>query len=165
MVRSITISTQALPASRVAKASSPSLDRHLAHHVRQAQLTWTATQPLLVKGVLPAATAHRWTAFRALSALTTTMRMHQQTACRAASAPSHRKAAQSAFRVPLAFTMMTWIRALLVTGMTPPALQDTTRVWVVRPESRARVASLTWTVMHLRRARHATLAHTQLLVR
>ena len=121
-------STQVLLASPAAKASTPNLDRRLAQHVRLAQLTWTATQPLLVKGVLPAATAHRWTAFRALSALTTTIWMHRPTACLVVSAHSHQKAPLSAPHAPLVTTTTIWTRPHLAMETTLPALQDTTPV-------------------------------------
>ena len=154
-------STQVLLASPVAKASTPSLDRHLAQHVRLAQLTWTATQPLLVQDALLAATVRRLTAFRAPSALTTTMRMLRLTVSRVASALSPRKVAQNASRALLASTTTIWIHQLLVMGTTLRVLQDTTLVWAARAATRARVAQLTWTVMHLLRARHVMLERTQ----
>ena len=154
-------STQVLLASPVAKASTPNLDRHLAQHVRLAQLTWTATQPLLAQDAPLAATVRRLTAFRAPSALTTTMRMLRPTVSRVVSAHSPRKVAQNAFRALLASTTTIWIHPLLVMGTTLRALQDTTLAWVARAATHARVAQLTWTVMHLLRARHVMLERTQ----
>ena len=159
------ISTRALHASRVAKVSTRHLDRRHVQSARQAQLTLTATQPLRVRDAVLAAMVHQWTAFRALWALTMTTRMHRPTAFLAASAHSHRKAPQSASRVPLASTTTIWTRLHLVMVTTLPALQGTTLAWVAQAAIRARVAQLTWMVMHLHRARHAMLGRTQSRVR
>ena len=155
------ISTRALHASRVAKVSTRHLDRRHAQSARQAQLTLTATQPLRVRDAVLAAMVHQWTAFRALWALTMTTRMHRPTAFLAASGHSHRKGPQSASRAPLASMTTIWIHLHLVTVTPLPALQDTTLVWVARAATHARVAQLTWTVMHLLRARHVMLERTR----
>ena len=159
------ISTRALHASRVAKVSTRHLDRRHVQSARQAQLTLTATQPLRVRAAVLAAMVHQWTAFRALWALTMTTRMHRPTAFLVASGHSHRKGPQSASRAPLASMTTIWIRLHLVMVTPLPALQGTTLAWVAQAAIRARVAQLTWMVMHLHRARHAKLAHTRALVR
>jgi len=87
--------------------------------------------------------------------------MLRPTVSRVASAHSPRKVAQNAFRALLASTTTIWIHPLLVMGTTLRALQDTTLVWVARAATHARVAQLTWMVMHLLHARHVMLERTQ----
>ena len=112
-----------------------------------------------------AAMAYLWSAFRALSALTTTMRIHRLCVSHAASAHSHRKAPQRALRVLLASTTTIWTHLHLVTAMIPPALQGTTLVLVARAAILARLAQLTWTVMHPQRAMYVVLGRTRHRVR
>ena len=159
------ISTRALHALDVAKASTQHLDRRLVRPARKAQLTLTATRPLHVRAALAAATVHQWTAYRALLVLTMTTRTHRPTAFLVASARSHRKGRQSASRAPLASMTTIWTRLLLVTVTTRPALQGTTLVLVARAAILARLAQLTWTVMHPQRARYVMLGRTRHWVR
>ena len=156
---------RALHASCVVKASTLSLDRHRVHHARQAQLTLTATRPLRAMHAVLAAMAYLWSAFRVLSALTTTMRMHRPSVSHAASAHSHRKAPRRALRVLLASTTTIWTHLHLVTARTLPALQGTTLVLVARAAILARLAQLIWMVMHPHRARYVVLGHTRHWVR
>ena len=106
-----------------------------------------------------------WTAFRALLALTTTIRMHRRTAPDAPWAHSHRKVPRSASRALPVSTTTIWIRPLLAMMTPPPALQATTLARVARDATGARVAQLIWTVTHLRRVWRVTLARTQLRAR
>ena len=165
LVRWTTTSTRALHASYVEKARTLSLDRHRVRHARQAQLTLTATRPLRAMHAVLAAMAYLWSAYRALSALTTTMRIHRLCVSHAGSAHSHRKAPQRALRVLLASTTTIWTHLHLVTAMIPPALQGTTLVLVARAAILARLAQLTWTVMHPQRAMHVMLGRTRHWVR